>query len=134
MTESALGAGGYTTNEDKLISNEFNLFSKQKLYRDVSRIFPIVMWPQHQAGTNGIPYHFEAAFDLEKWSDLSSIRIHGRVKVYNSTKKAAPAEAENWSTCCNLYASLFSKAIVKINGMELSDPTTNPVPYKGRVQ
>ena len=35
---------------------------------------------------------------------------------------------------CNLYSALFSKVIVKINGTEISDPTSNPVPYKSYIE
>ena len=134
MADSALGAGGYTTHEDKLISSEFNLFTKTKFYKDVSRIFPIIMRPQHAGGSHGVPYNFEAPFDLEKWSDLSSILLHGRTRVRNNTTKKAPVATENWSVVCNLFASLFSKVIVKINGTEISDPTSNPVPWKSYIE
>ena len=74
MVDSSLGAGGFTANEDKLISNEFNLFSRIKYYKDVSRIFPIIMRPQSSAaGNQGVPYTFEAPFDLV---NLIFILIH----------------------------------------------------------
>ena len=39
-----------------------------------------------------------------------------------------------FSVVCNLYSALFSKVIVKINGTEISDPTSNPVPYKSYIE
>ena len=85
-------------------------------------------------GENSIPFVFEISPDPEKWTNLSSLRLHGRVKVFNTTTNAAPAETENWSVINNFYQSLFSKVIVKINGTEISDPSSNPYPYKSYIE
>ena len=62
------------------------------------------------------------------------MRLHGRVKIYNETTKAAPAPTENWSVCNNFYSSIWSKVIVRVNQTELSDPSTNPNPYKSYIE
>lgn len=125
-----LGVGGYGTNEERLLSSEFDLFTPQQYYKDVVKTIPLIVRPQAQGGQNNIPYQLEVPFDPDKWTDLSSARLHGRAKIFNKTKNAAPAATENWSTANNFYHALFSKPVVKINGTEISDPSSNPYPYK----
>ena len=129
-----LGVGGFGANEERLISSEFDLFTPEKYYKDVSRIIQLVVRPQAQGGQNNIPYQFEVPYDPEKWTDLSSFRVHARSKVFNKTKNKAPEPTENWSTANNFYHSQFSKPVVKINGTEISDPSSNPYPYKSFIE
>ena len=56
MTDTAVGIGGLPLTEDKLISNEFNLYTPVKYYKNISNIQSLIVYPQTQVGEYGIPY------------------------------------------------------------------------------
>ena len=56
MTDTAVGIGGFPITEDKMISNEFNLYTPPKYYKDISNIQSLVVYPHGQPGVYGVPY------------------------------------------------------------------------------
>lgn len=56
MNESALGIGGMAVSEDKLISNEFNLYSQVRYFKDIKSIITQRVDHQSVAGISGLPY------------------------------------------------------------------------------
>ena len=133
--EKALGVGGLATSEQELVSSEFKLLaSANNPPAEIVRTIPIEVRPHATGGQNNIPYTFEIAPDPDKWTNLKSFRLHGRVRIQNKTKNADPASTEDWSVVNNFYQSLISKVIVKINGTEISDASSNPYPYKAYIE
>ena len=100
---SALGVGGFTTTEEQILNpSEYNPFSLIEYDGETEKLLTTDIYPQsEQSGKNGVPFHFILPADPTRFTNLRKIKFAGELRVWNSTKNAAPTPDEDWSLINN---------------------------------
>ena len=138
-TGIGVGAFQYTPEQRTGEINEFNPFQKPTYFkRDFKPDKVIVRPTSTSAGKHGQPYEFKLEADPYRWTNLQNIRIVGQMRVVKVNladgKTSKPGADEDFGLVNNFKQSIWSKIIVKINGCEIADPTSDPYAYKALVE
>ena len=133
--EAGTGIGGFSKNQEELAESRFDLFSKVQVETGVNKTIPQTFRPISTSSSQG-PYSFVIPKDPEKFTDASSIRLHGKmcIKKRDSNGALTNLSGENISTVNNIYNSLWSSINTKLNGTEISDPTSSWYAYKSYLE
>ena len=83
---SGLGIGGLSLEKDELASSQFDLFDNVEVETGVNRMYTQTFHPISSSSSKG-PFTFELPSDPEKFTDAESIRLHGRIRIYQQVKK-----------------------------------------------
>ena len=77
------------------------------------------------------PFSFIIPSDPEKFTNIESLRLHGKMRIGKKDgDKFVKLEDENVSTVNNIFNSLWSPLSTKLNGYEISDPSSHWFAYK----
>lgn len=134
--DSGIGIGGLSIGKDEVASSSFDLFSPIEIETSIRDATKINVRPIAAADSGG-PFKFCIPADPDKWTDVESIRLRGKVTLKNSaggTKTNFTNAGNEVSTVNNFYQSLFGSVIVTLNGVEISDPARNWYPYKSYLE
>ena len=129
--ESGMGIGGFPTAKDELATSQFDLFDNVELETGVKKIHTQTFHPISSTSSRG-PFIFEIPADPEKFTDAESIRLHGRMRIRKNTSNVLrdlPA-GEKVSTVNNIFNSLWSSMNVRLNGTEITDPSSRWYSFK----
>ena len=133
--DAGTGIGGFSKNREELVETKFDLFSKVPLETGVKKTIPQTFRPISSSSSQG-PYSFVIPSDPEKLTHLGSLRLHGRmcIKKKDSNGLLTNLSTENISTVNNIFNSLWSSINTKLNGTEISDPTSTWYAYKAYLE
>ena len=77
------------------------------------------------------PFSFIIPNDPEKFTNIESLRLHGKMRIGKKDgDKFANLNGENVSTVNNIFNSLWSSISTKLNGYEITDPSSHWYAYK----
>jgi len=103
------------------------------------RSYKIEIRPQSISGDG--PIEFQLSADPEKFIDIFTLTLHGRVgvRVKGSDGKWGPVskdtpKPDNWGVINNFYQSLWSSVTAKVNDCEIGDIANNSYPYVSYLQ
>ena len=129
--DSGLGIGGLNLGKDELASSQFDLFDNVEIETGVKKMFTQTFHPISSSSSKG-PFTFEVPSDPGKFTDAESIRLHGRMRIMKKDAgelKKLPA-GEKVSVVNNIFNSLWSSINVRLNGTEITDPSSRWYSYK----
>lgn len=129
--DSGLGIGGLSIGKDELASSQFDLFDNVEVETGVKKMYTQTFRPISSSSSKG-PFTFELPSDPEKFTDAESIRLHGRMRIMKrdaGVVKALPAN-EKVSVVNNIFNSLWSSINIRLNGTEITDPSSRWYSYK----
>ena len=129
--DSGLGIGGLNIGKDELASSQFDLFDNVEVETGVKKMYTQTFRPISSSSSKG-PFTFELPSDPEKFTDAESIRLHGRMRIRKSdagTLSNLPA-GEKVSAVNNIFNSLWSSINIRLNGTEITDPSSRWYSYK----
>ena len=117
--------GGYQRDYEDIHHSRYDWFRKRKATPIVKDWNKIIIKPISEN-----PWVFTIPANPKKWTDIQTLRLHGRVKIVNKTKNAAPARTENFSTVNNLFHSIFSSVQIRVNDVPFDDTSLGLYPFK----
>ena len=129
--DSGLGIGGLNIGKDELASSQFDLFDNVEVETGVKKMYTQIFRPISSSSSKG-PFTFELPSDPEKFTDAESIRLHGRMRIRKNdagTLSCLPV-AEKGSVVNNIFNSLWSSINIRLNGTEITDPSSRWYYYK----
>ena len=118
--------GGFGQQHDDQIYSRFDWFRPKKIQNLLKGRRRIRINPTSKQS----PYEFVIPPNPRMWTDLQTLILHGRYRVWNRTLKAEPAAGENWSVINNINHSIWAQVGIKVNGYEFEDATTTTYPFK----
>ena len=134
--DSGLGIGGLAISKDEVASSSFDLFSPIEIENSIKRANKITTRPIANTNSRG-PFNFVFPADPQKWTDVESLRLSGKIKLRKSAGGILTDFADDdneISTVNNFFQSLFSSVTCTLNGVEISDPSANWYPYKSYIE
>ena len=133
--DAGTGIGGFSNNQEELAESKFDLFSKVEVETGVKKTVPQTFRPISTSSSQG-PYSFVIPKDPHKFTDAGSIRLHGKmcIKKRDSNGVLSNISTDNVSTVNNIFNSLWSSINTKLNGTEISDPTSSWYAYKSYLE
>ena len=129
--DAGLGIGGLNIGKDELASSQFDLFDNVEIETGVKKMYTQTFHPISSSSSKG-PFTFEFPADPEKFTDAESIRLHGRMRIMKNDAGAVknlPVD-EKVSVVNNIFNSIWSSINVRLNGTEITDPSSRWYSYK----
>ena len=128
--DSGIGIGGLNTSSEEFVESKFDLFSKVEYENGIKKIVTQTFRPISTTTSKG-PFSFIIPNDPEKFTNIESLRLHGKMRIGKKDgDKFANLTGENVSTVNNIFNSLWSSISTKLNGYEISDPSSQWYAYK----
>ena len=133
--DAGSGIGGFSKNREELAASKFDLFSSIQIETGVKKLIPQTFRPISTSSSQG-PYSFIIPSDPGKFTDVGSLRLHGKmcIKKQDSNGLISNLANENVSTVNNIFNSLWASINTKLNGTEISDPTSSWYAYKSYLE
>ena len=133
--DAGSGIGGFSKNQKEMVESKFDLFSNVEVETGVKKLIPQTFRPISTSSSQG-PYSFVIPTDPEKFTDAGSLRLHGKmcIKKKDSNGSLSKLAGENVSTVNNIFNSLWSSINTKLNGTEISDPTSTWYAYQSYLE
>ena len=134
MAEKGTGIGGLANVREDYTTSRYDHYAPFEFEEEIRDTETFTYLPQSitEFYTSSNPVVFEIPSEVDWYTKLKTIKLHGEFSVWNKTTKAAPADGEVWSLTNNYVHSFFSQCSVAINDHVIVDSTTNPYPYKVR--
>ena len=120
------GVGGFTEQHDDHIYSRFDWFRTRKLQNLVKGRRRIKINPVSHTD----PYQFVIPANPKRWTDMKTLTVGGKYRVWNATKDARPAATENFSVVNNLHHSMWASIGIRVNGDEFESSTTTTYPFQ----
>ena len=133
--DGGLGIGGLNISQHEVASSNFDVFVPVEVDTSIHSTSRHIARPI-SASTSQAPRKFHIPPDPDKWTNADSLRLHGKVRINakNGEDRAdLPAGAEV-SVVNNFYQSLWGGVNIKINGADLSDPSSKWYAYKSYLE
>ena len=133
--DSGFGIAGHSKSVQELTTSKLDYWSPLVVENGVKKSYTIEIRPQSIA-TDG-PIDFHLAADPEKFIDIASLTLHGKVGIRYKDKTGGWQTVTNLNKCGvinNVYHSLFSCVTVKVNDCEIGDIANNSYPYTSYLQ
>ena len=133
--DGGIGIGGLSTNKDEITSSKYDLFSPMQIDKSVRKKHTITIYPNSSTEGKG-PFTFDIPADPGKFTDIETLRLHGRMRIRKKTVTGEVDldEDEQVSTVNNIFDSLWSSIRVDVNNTELTDPSSSWYPYKAYLE
>ena len=126
------GIGGLAKTREDYTTSRYDLYAQYEFEEEVTQRDKFYYYPQHILSVydSSMPIKFQVPPEVEYFTDLSSLKLHGELSVHNVTEDKAPAAAEEWSLCNNFINACFANVDALINQHAITDSSRNPYPYK----
>ena len=136
--DSGHGIGGHSKNIEEMTSSKLDLFAPTVVEKGVVKRHEIIYHPQSYFGIEG-PFDFLIQPDPEKFTDIASLTLHGKVKILKQNAAGAfvdlvKATDKKVALVNNGFQSLWSSVKIKINDTEIGDSGTNSYAYGSQLQ
>lgn len=129
---AGIGIGGMNVEREEFVDSKFDLFGKTEYEVGVKKCISQTFRPLTTSSSNG-PFSFLIPADPEKFTNAESLRLHGKMQI----KKRSTADGalsnlngEYVSPVNNVFNSLWASVNTKLNGCEISDPSSKWYAYK----
>ena len=130
--DAGIGIGGLQLEKEELSDSKFDLFEKTDYEVGIKKSIAQSFRPLTSASSQG-PFSFLIPSDPDKFTDAESLRLHGRMRI----KKKDPTNGnlsnlsgEYVAPVNNVFNSLWASVNTKLNGCEISDPSSKWYAYK----
>ena len=130
--DAGIGIGGLQLEKEELSDSKFDLFEKTDYEVGIKQSIAQSFRPLTSASSQG-PFSFLIPSDPDKFTDAESLRLHGRMRI----RKKDPANGslsnlsgEYVAPVNNVFNSLWASVNTKLNGCEISDPSSKWYAYK----
>jgi len=139
MDDAGLGVGGVSKSVSEMTTSKLDYWSPFLIEKGVSKSYKTEIRPQSISSGDG-PTEFHISPDPEKFLDIQSLTLHGRVGVEKKVDgkwisvSGTPSSALDWGVINNIYQSLFSSVTVKLNDYEIGDLASYSYPYNAYLQ
>ena len=136
--DSGFGLGGLSKSIAEMTTSKLDYWSPFIIENGVRKSHDIEIRPQSISVDGPIEFHLSA--DPEKFTDISSLTLRGKVgvRVKNNGVWKPVSEIDptpdSWGVINNFYQSLFSSVIVKVNDCEIGDISNSSYPYTSYIQ
>ena len=130
--DAGIGIGGLNHENEEYTHSKFDLFGSTEYEVGVKKSISQSFRPMTSASSLG-PFSFVIPSDPEKFTDAESLRLHGRMKIMKkepSSDVLSNLNGEYVSPVNNIFNSLWSAVNVKLNGCDISDPSSKWYAYK----
>ena len=134
--DAGIGIGGLSTGKDEVASSYFDLFTPAEVENSIHKAYQHTYRPISSTSSAG-PFTFEIPADPEKFTDAESLRLHGAMRIRKidaNGSKVNLSSSENVSTVNNIFDSLWSSINTKLNGTDISDPSSKWYAYKAYLE
>ena len=134
--DAGIGIGGLSTGKDEVASSYFDSFTPPEVENSIHKAYQHTYRPISSTSSAG-PFTFEIPADPEKFTDAESLRLHGAMrirKIDGNGSKVNLSSSENVSTVNNIFDSLWSSINTKLNGTDISDPSSKWYAYKAYLE
>ena len=130
--DAGIGIGGMNVEREEFVDSKFDLFGKTEYEVGVKKCISQTFRPLTTSSSGG-PFSFLIPMDPEKFTNAESLRLHGKMRI----KKRNMADGvlsnlngEYVSPVNNVFNSLWASVNTKLNGCEISDPSSKWYAYK----
>ena len=130
------GIGGLNVEKDEFVDSNFDLFAKTECEVGVKKIVSQIFRPLSTPNTTG-PFSFEIPSDPDKFTNAQSLRLHGRMRIKKrnpQTEVLSNLTNEYVAPINNIFDSLWSSINIKLNGCEITDPSSKWYAYKAYLE
>ena len=130
------GIGGLNVEKDEFVDSNFDLFAKTEYEVGVKKIVSQIFRPLSTPNTTG-PFSFEIPSDPDKFTNAQSLRLHGRMRIKKrnpQTEVLSNLTNEYVAPINNIFDSLWSSINIKLNGCEITDPSSKWYAYKAYLE
>ena len=126
-------SGAKPKNMKYITPSKFNLFDPIVCDKGIVSSHTLMI----QTNSQGGPYEFNIEPDSEKWTDITTMLLHGEMtiqkKLTDGTWRTLGG-AENCSPVNNIFHSIFSTATIKVNGTDIGETNGMTYPYGAYLQ
>ena len=136
--DSGFGVSGFSKSLEEMTTSKLDYWSPFIIENGVKRGYNMEIRPQSVSVDGPIEFHLAA--DPEKFTDISTLTLHGKVGVrvkengvWRPVHSMDP-KPESWGVINNFYQSICSSIIVKVNDCEIGDIAHNSYPYFSYIQ
>ena len=136
--DSGFGVGGFSKSVSEMTSSKLDYWSPLIIENGVKKSYNMEIRPQSISVDGPIEFHLTP--DPEKFTDISSLTLFGKVGirvkdngVWKGVNEITP-KPKSWGVINNFYQSLCSSVIVKVNDCEIGDMGNNSYPYTTYIQ
>ena len=130
--DAGIGIGGMNVEREEFVDSKFDLFGKTEYEVGVKKCISQTFRPLTTSSSAG-PFSFLIPSDPDKFTNAESLRLHGRMRI----RKKDPANGslsnlsgEYVAPVNNVFNSLWASVNTKLNGCEISDPSSKWYAYK----
>ena len=130
--DAGIGIGGLNHENEEYSHSKFDLFGTTEYEVGVKKSINQSFRPMSAASSSG-PFSFVIPSDPEKFTDAESFRLHGRMRIRKKdtvNHELSNLNGESVSPVNNIFNSLWSAVNVKLNGCDISDPSSKWYAYK----
>ena len=130
--DAGIGIGGLNVERDEFVDSKFDLFGKTEYEVGVKKCISQTFRPLTTSSSGG-PFSFLIPMDPEKFTNAESLRLHGKMQIKKRNLgdgSLTNLDGENVSPVNNVFNSLWASVNTKLNGCEISDPSSKWYAYK----
>lgn len=130
--DAGIGIGGLSNQHEEFVDSKFDLFGKTEYEVGVKKCLPQTFRPLTTSSSDG-PFSFLIPTDPEKFTNAESLRLHGKMRIRKrnlADGALSNLTGEHVSPVNNVFNSLWASVNTKLNGCEISDPSSKWYAYK----
>ena len=131
--DSGLGIGGHSKSIVEMTTSKFDYDSPYVREKGVKKAYRI---EESKNFSKSGPIEFEFEADAEKWTDMETMAVKGKVGIevkkngkWVSVAKDSSSSTAKWGLINNTFSSLFTSVVIKINDCVIGDSADNTYPY-----
>ena len=130
--DGGMGIGGINVEKDEYVDSKFDLFGNTDYEVGIKKTVSQTFRPQSITTSKG-PFSFLIPSDPDKFTNAESLRLHGKMRIMKrdtNTGALSDLNTEQVAPVNNVFNSLWSSIIIKLNGCETNDPSSKWYEYK----
>ena len=130
------GIGGLSKAREHYTNSRYDYYADNTYEEEIIRRDKFFYYPQHIVDVydNSMPIKFVVVPEVEYFTVLPSLRLHGELAVRNISQDKSPADGEIWSLVNNFINACFASCEVLINQHLISDSSKTPYPWKSAIE
>ena len=137
--DSGLGISGHSKSVLQMTTSKLDYDSPFIVENGVKKTHEVVIQTHSNTSNNG-PIEFHVVGDPEKFTDASSVMLHGKVGIQYKNSDGVWENVRRLPTTPpfgvinNFFSSLISSCVVKVNDCEIGENSSNSYPYLSYLQ
>ena len=136
MGEYGVGVGGLADVLENFTTSRYDLLADKEFEEEVVAKRTTTYFPQQYLDvyTDKMPVVFNLYPEVECFTKLPSIMLHGTIEVENTTTGTFPERDEVFSLVNTYPHALFSNVAVRVGNVWINDASEKPYPYKAYIE